>query len=131
MIYDLVNMSDAVTFVGDDDTLAGAAVLVLGRGRYGLNNENGDSVLPLMLFGGLDEWLKERSIADFDGYLAANRIGIAGFLDTARYCDVSERKRYGDAVKMDDDRRSSLNNIGAACKQIAEHLREREKEAVA
>ena len=34
-IYELINPSDPVTFVGKDDTVAAMAVLFLGRGMFG------------------------------------------------------------------------------------------------
>ena len=129
MIYDLSNPSDAVTFVGDDSTLAGVAALILGHGAYGLTDEQGATVLPVMLFGGVEKWLEEQRIGDLGDYLNANRTRMADFLDSVRYCDVSERKRYGDAVQFDDDRRTSMNNIGANCKKLAERLRQLEQES--
>lgn len=67
MILELNNPSDAITFVGEDPRVAGVAVLLLGHGWYGLTDAAGNQVVPMMIFGTHEAWLKEQGIEDFGG----------------------------------------------------------------
>jgi hypothetical protein len=143
MILELVNPSDAVTFIGDDIKVAGVATLLLGRGQYGLEDCDGKMVVPLMLFGTHEEWFKENDI-NLDHFISEHAKAIAAFLDTCVYGDVDDRRVYeymcrgmsDDEVaeyksKWDDRKRSSMNNIGAAAHSIAMQLRTKYCEPVA
>lgn len=142
MIYELINPSDAITFEGDDDTLAAVSALVIGNGKFGLRDQTDRTVLPVFILGGALEWLESQGI-NLDSYLTENRDRIAGFLDTCLYGSVGERHTFNDAVSrmsaddaaahkahLMDRRRSSMSNIGGACKLWADHLRKAAVEAV-
>lgn len=131
-IYELINMSDAVCFETADEEALCVAVLLLGSGRYGL--ECGDrKVLGLAMFGAAAEKAAERA-AEFLS-VPGNGARCAAALRTAIYCSPSERRALAAAfealppearqkalTKFNDERRSSLNDIGQACEHLASGL---------
>lgn len=107
MKYELINPSDAIYFEGDfEPAVMGAAIAFLGNGKYGLDDSNGNQVVPIWLFGGHEEWFRAHETT-LDDVLTKKRADVAAFLDTLTYAGE----------------RSSLNNIGARAKAIAEALR--------
>lgn len=50
MKYELINPSDAIVLEADDLRDAACAALIVGAGAYGLSDESGDIVMPIMLF---------------------------------------------------------------------------------
>lgn len=107
MIYELINPSDAIYFDGDFELpVMGAAVALLGEGKYGLKDDQDRLIVPMWLFGGSEEWFADLGTT-LDNELTNKKLEIATFLETLRY--KSER--------------SSMNNIGARAKAIAEALR--------
>lgn len=110
--YEIVNMSDPYLMTCGDRRIAEVAVVVLGEGNYGLRAAaTGETVLPPMPFGFGDKWM-EREFGTADGFgefLTNNGAAIADALDTVRL--KKGRKR------------SSLNDIGARAKRMAEAMR--------
>jgi hypothetical protein len=152
MIYEISNPSDCVTIESDDESAAAISVLLIGQGGCGLTREDGESALPIMLFGGeehLKALLAEHGIgegleyADLDEYIRANRLAMASALNSAIYCSMSDRKGIAAAVKavggdyqkamaaFNDEKRTSLNNIGEACFAYGEKLLRMEDEHAA
>lgn len=140
MILELINPSDAVTFVGDDPKIAGVAILILGNGAYGLTDESGEVFVPLMLFGGFKAWLEEQGITDLAAFLIEHGSALADFLETCAYGKIAERQAFDEAIKRmtpdkaeehrewwNDRNRSSMNNIGAGCRRLAKQLRAKAK----
>lgn len=136
--YKIVTPSDRVIVTSDDELVAAIAVLFLGEGRYGLRRVDDDeSVLPIFLFGGAEEWLKERGIDDIGTYLREHATQIAVVLESAFYGSASELRALDAALAgqpddaaakarrtYNDMRRSSMNNIGTACLAYAERFRQ-------
>ncbi len=118
MIYDIVNPSDDVTFFADDLEVAYMVCLLLGEGRYGLNDEDGNEVMPLLLFGTFEEWQKKNHFS-FDTIYANKLDKVITALRTMMCCRVRERQAVIAAVgddlealaRYNDEKRSSLNNI--------------------
>jgi hypothetical protein len=138
-ICELVNPSDAITFVVDDVKVAGVAILLLGEGAYGLTNGAGDTVVPLGLFGFWRTWIQEQQI-DLEKFVPENRLAMAEFLETVCYGSVAEREAFDVAMsRMIPDKaqehqawwngkkRSSLNDIGKGALLLAKALREKAK----
>lgn len=138
-VYELSNPSDAVHVEAEDTTVACVAVLLLGQGRYGLRDEHGETVLPLLFLGGLHQWLAARKITDLDTFLKANASAMADVLDTATLGSAKDFKFFKSAMaaiddpvkraafreEWDDKKRSSTNNICAAAHRLAQRFRER------
>lgn len=138
MIYEIINPSDPYTMVADDFKVAAAAVLLLGRGKLGLScEEDHKQHVPVMLFGGAEEWLKEHDLEDLGGFIEAHRAEVAEALESVLIGSESDRKTFdkviacisdpGDRQKArdtyHDQKRSSMNDIGGAAWEYAADLR--------
>lgn len=134
-VYEIINPSDPITFECDDDDVARVAALVLGRGAYGVQREDGERVLPVLRFGGFDEWYKAftaRVGCTLNGWIRGNRGRMAVALDTTAVCSLSNRKALLAATKGDpeavarwnEEKRSSMNNICKAARALAKNYRE-------
>lgn len=142
MIFNLVNPSDAITFIGEDVQIAQAAILLLGRGMYGLEDESLEYVLPVFILGDAKPWLEENGFSNLGQFIFDNAAAIADFLATCLYSSVGERRDYEEAVARmtpeaaaeyrqthQKDRRSSMSDIGSAAEHYVKTLRVRaEKE---
>lgn len=139
-ICDLVNPSDAITFVCTDAKVAGVSILILGRGAYALKDVRGNEIVPLGLFGTYQTWLDKEEI-DLDKFIPKNRIAMAEFLETVCYGTAAEREAVDVAcgrmtkekaeehrLWWNDRRRGSLNDIGKGAFDLAKALRENAKE---
>jgi hypothetical protein len=137
MILEIQNPSDAITIETDDIVAAGVAIMIVGDGWYGLEDEKGEQVVPITALGTAEPWLKQNGVSDIEAYIKANRLKMATILESALYGDVSDRALFNAAVEKmskenahafreewNDKKRSSLNNIGAACLHYAKAFRE-------
>jgi hypothetical protein len=137
VILEILNPSDAVTIEADDIVAAGIAVMIVGDGWYGLENEEGEQVVPITALGGSESWLKDNGIPDIKSYIKENRLKMAEILESVLYGHARDRALFNAAVEKmsnedarlyreqwDDKKRSSLNHIGAACLHYAKALRE-------
>lgn len=129
MIYEVINPSDMVTFLSDDDKIAYACTVLVGNGRYGCKNlETHESLPCLLLFVSAEEF--EQLAADYLGeafgsFIHNNREVIKGVLSSFSYCSAKDRRTYDDAIsaitdpaqlaafkaKHDDKNRTSMNQI--------------------
>jgi hypothetical protein len=136
MICEIINPSDPYTLETDDFLCAAVAIATLGDGRLGL--ECGDQATPVLF--GWKEWLNSY-IPDLEEYFNANRGRMADILDSVVIGRASERAEVDDARRKmsagdfeswcrnrHDARRSSLNDIGKAAKELAARLRRRADE---
>lgn len=112
--YEIINPSDKCYISSGNEKVAKFCCLLLGEGKYGLENaETGADVLPIYLFGISEQVIIEEfgeSLADF---LKHNKKDIIECLDTFEY--ASER--------------TSLNNIGARAKLFHDKLLKSEETA--
>lgn len=136
-LYEIVNPSDKVLVAAESDQVAAIAILVLGMGRFALVRcDNGERVLPLFLLGGAEEWLAAQHI-DLGTFVKEHAVDLAAVFDSAFYGDASEAEALEAALAAlaplereasrrayNDRKRSSMNNIGAACISWAERCRE-------
>lgn len=148
MLYAIINPSDAYTFIGANDLVAGLAVLILGEGQYGCARINPDDyneetqVLPIMIFGEPDNitaWVLEHSdYPSFEAAMENNLWQVASALDSVVIGDANDRALYQSArAKMSetdqatyaeewhDKKRSSLNDIHKSARAISTALNER------
>lgn len=137
MIYDISNPSDPYTLKADDFATATAAVLLLGRGHYGLTSEDGTLEVPLFLLGGSEAWLEEQGFT-IPGLIDGHELEIAQVLDSVLIGTFGARREVESALaKMSPEdgekwlaerherKRSSMNDIGAQAKAIAKTLRKK------
>ena len=136
--YEIINPSDAVTITAESEAHACAAVLLLSEGAFGLKSEDGESVLPMFMFGGdPDAWFQEKHKISLRDILRQTD-EIATVLESAATCSLSKRRMYDLAIAAitDDERRnlfiadwdnesrSSLNAIATKAHRLAARLRE-------
>jgi hypothetical protein len=143
MLFEIINPSDAYGIEGEELTCA-VAVLLLGEGQYGLEimdegERKGETTLPLLLFGGVEEWLAEVGIENLGTYYAEHALELAEALDTVEINPVAYQialRCLPDGADLNafraiwhDKHRGSLNDIGARAGQLATRLRKiKEKE---
>lgn len=104
--YEIINPSDKCFIYADDERLAKIACVVLGRGWYGLENENGETVINIMeslndALGMTDEEIKK--------LMDENIIELSKVFLSIEYAYE----------------RTSLNNIEELSKSIGKKLAER------
>jgi len=136
MILEIQNPSDAVTIETDDIVAAGVAIMIVGDGWYGLEDEEGKQVVPITALVGDGAWLKEKGITDIGGYIKANRLKMAEILESVLYGSAGDRGLFNAAIERmskkdaqlyrnewNGKKRSSMTNIGAMCLHYAEAFR--------
>jgi predicted aminopeptidase len=137
-LYEIANPSDAYTIEGELLPCA-IATLLVGEGAYGLKTVDGETAAPIFLFGGHEEWLKERGVDDMPTYLEnpEHRAEVAAALETVLIGDFADRKRMERVLACvtsddertkakaawHDERRSSMNDIGRRAALYAKRLR--------
>lgn len=140
-LWNIVNPSDPYTLRTDDFEAAAAAILMLGEGHVGLTELDVETPrrLPMFAYGAADNlepwWIETFGHAPtLDGL----EIRMADALDTVvigRHCDRLDfeaaiaaiddpGKRKTFAAAWHDRHRTSMNDIGMACRAYAEKLRE-------
>jgi hypothetical protein len=138
LVYEIVTISDPYTISAPEFSLAAAATLILGRGKLGLEDREGDTAMPLFIFDIPQEFLDAHFGGDLAEFVATNRIGIAESLDTVLIGTFALRRDYLAAMeaiddpekrkafqdKWHDNHRTSMNDIGAAAWGLAARLRE-------
>ena len=133
----IVNPSDLCHIDGSDILAACAAVVLLGRGRYALRDGDDNSVVPMFMFGGLDEWWAEHSQdRSFNEYMAEEPASVAKALRSVAYGSAKECEEQMSALNSitcpnerqqfidenADKRRTSLNEIVRRAREIAERI---------
>jgi hypothetical protein len=147
VIYEVVNPSDQCTIEAENELLACCAIVVLGEGAYGLYDEKGTAILPIFLLQDpqrLVDWLNERGVSPdkMGEFYAKNGDEMAAILESIAYGSIQDRKAIlsvcegGDKketaaalAKWNDEKRSSLNDISKAGRQLAKAFRKKAKEA--
>jgi hypothetical protein len=133
MIYEVINPSDCVTFEADELKLAQAACLMVGQGQYGLENEESEDVLPILVFGDPEPWLKDNGLHPISEFIDDYAAEIAEVLRTFMCCGISDRRAALKIIDMatdkqkaldvwNDEHRTSLNNICARAYALADSL---------
>lgn len=143
---EIVNPSDLCHIRGEDRLAAQMAILLISSGRYALTDQDGNRVLPILMFGPVP-WLIENGIVsseetakdDVEAWRSANWERLEKVLRTVTYgsraeCESQElalsliddsEKRKQFILANDDRRRTSLNQIVGMCHAFADELREK------
>ncbi len=142
MIFEIINPSDVYTLKADDFETACLAAVGLGLGKYGLRQIGGELEMPIFLFGGLEyleSWWQSQFKHSFKD--EAPGIAVADCLDTVLIGKAASRASYekgleliADPVKQaewrdhwHEERRSSMNDIGARAWLMAARIRQTHK----
>lgn len=129
----------------DDPPSACAACLLLGNGAYGLNDQDGKSHCPILIFGGdPNQSVKAIHGLTLDEILANRKPQIAAALESFLIGSIGERHLFAEAKDRmtpadaaeyarlrHDQLRSSMNNIGERAQELAARLREHLAETTA
>lgn len=144
-VYEIINPSDPYTFRADSDKVAVAVVLLTGEGQYsGKRMRDGEDIGGMIAFlgkAGSEKKLAE-DFGDFGVWLKAHRGEVIAALDSVLCMGASDRFLYETAFegladdearlafrdKVHDERRSSMNDIGAYAWQLAERFRKASEE---
>jgi len=137
-IYEIINPSDAYSLESDDFAVACVITCLLGEGKYGLMDAEGDTVMPILLFGTHEKWFPEQFGKTLKQLLDEISSGkLADCMDSVVIGDAKDRVMFYQAINLIDDpikkqewrnawhnkKRSSLNDIGGYAKVLAAHLR--------
>lgn len=132
--YELINPSDAICFETEDEEALRIAVMILGDGWYGLERDDGAKVLSVVAFSADSV---NAAAAECHEFLKVeqNKRRMAAALRTVLYChlkdrvaleaafaDLPEEQRRAAVARFNDQKRTSLNDIGARALSLAEHF---------
>lgn len=139
-IYTLINPSDPYTFEAPSDEIAALAVLLLGNGAYGADNEQGEQVVPVMLgqdYGRIDRWYQDRFGRCLEDGLEALGRQAGDCLGTFFLGSVADYRSLVAVLAGMEDRQvraflrvwhsqhqTSTNNIGQVAHRLGRQLQE-------
>lgn len=143
MLFYVINPSDAYTIESNRFDVAVAAILLVGRGYYGLDGADNDYDMPVLAFFSKETqntWLKENGVEDLRRFIDVNKFEIAECLDSIMIGGIEDRKAYDKGLELieteenrqkwkddwHDQRRTSMNNIGQSAWNYAKRLRDEE-----
>lgn len=109
MEREVINPHDKIFIEYSDKEAAQVAILLIGNGQYGIDGDDG---LPLLLFGGHEEWSEKTYGKSFDewlGIISMERVALAL-----------------DSMRIDGERSSLYDPVGNAHK-MAKRIRNRIK----
>ena len=110
MKYEIINPSDECYIESENETVACFCTLLLGKGKYGLNNDNDETILPVLL-GYVDEWA-ENHIGDVETFMDEHIDEIIQCLRSVEYARE----------------RTSMNNIQGLAFAYADSIEKHKKE---
>lgn len=125
--YEIINPSDLVTILADDINIARVATLIIGQGKYGLQDESGETVLEIYFFGCNEKCQKdltEMGLWPLQPYIDANKKALVTCLRTAMVGrgGLKARELIADLTAWNELKRTSLSNICGIALKEAEHL---------
>jgi hypothetical protein len=143
MLFDVINPSDSYSIKTDDKEAACVACLLMGSGQYGLQEIAGPFEMPILMFGGGDEFFKAtfgRTMQESADLYRGEKVAI--LVETLRSVIIgspSERQTYEAALQFitdpeklkkykdeyHDRKRSSMNDIGGRANKLADHFEKR------
>lgn len=136
--YEIINPSDCVTFVCENETIACNVLTLLGSGQYGGDClEDSTKDIPIFMLGGFDAWWKQRhGDKEVGVVLKENLEPTCVALESCMCLGFNERKEVETAVAgmtpeertmyikdANDKKRSSMNDICGRAFEIAKKIR--------
>lgn len=150
MIYELINPSDPISFHASDDDVARAVGMVLGRGKAGVDDLRGETVLPILFLSppeGVNAYMEDPQWwgGMTLGELMWNRGDeVAAALDTLAIVRAEHRAAFDAKVEaLDpglraeyleahaDEERTSMNDYRAYARSTAAAIRARDSKRAA
>lgn len=138
MLYELINMSDTVTFHAENDKVAYLVSIIVGDGQYGCENtENGSKLPTIMMFRSDPEYdINQYLGCDIESFRDQNVESIKSALKSFAYCPCGEHRSLFDRAvkempkdelqvflkKHENERRTSMNRIVQCAWNMAEKL---------
>lgn len=130
MIYEIINPSDKYTLASDDPAVAAVCCMMLGGGKYALEDEKGKNACPMFIFGGdPHKWLNDTHGTTIDKVMEERKDAVIVCFRSVMIGDAANRILWekSDAetkAKYHDQKRTSMNDIGKRANQYADHLAE-------
>lgn len=139
-LYEIINPSDAYTMVAEDRAVACAAVVFLGEGHYGLSAKDDEKDgCPILAWGGanaLDEFFAKELGTTLADVMRDRRPAMAAALRSVAIGTFTDRESFDRGLALIDDpakkeewrawwhdeRRSSMNDIGARAWALADAM---------
>ncbi len=129
-IYELINMSDTITFYALDEDYARAVTLLLGEGKCGCRTKDGRSLeycftafhgeAPQEIYDKIERMLKEK---DTNLIEALNSVAVCNFAEREIFDEYTENAtNEAKWLKWDDAHRTSLNNFGKYARKLAKNI---------
>ena len=125
--YELINPSDEITFLAENDKIAYVCAIVISNGKFGCKNIDTDESLNTFLFMDSDP---EKTIVafleqDFHEFIKENESKISKAFSTFAYVSAGKRLRYDEKLSSfatteeadlyktsyEEENRSSMNKI--------------------
>lgn len=142
MIYEIINPSDSYTCIAEEPKIAMAAIILLGNGKMGLEDESGKSYETIFMF--MNEEQTEAKLKELfgekclGGFIKDNRPAIADCLDSVMSFGIKSRRLFDEAMKristeksrkefresLHDKNRTSLNDFGSYAWRLAKDFRD-------
>lgn len=130
-IYELINMSDRITFYAENDDYARAVTLLLGEGKCGCRKQDGTSLeycmtafhgeAPQEIYDQLRDMLKNN---DEKLIYALSSIAVCDFSEREIYDDYTENMTNQEKmIKWDDKHRTSINQFFRYSQKLAHNLK--------
>ncbi|MFZ4807519.1 MAG: hypothetical protein ACOYLQ_09700 [Hyphomicrobiaceae bacterium] len=154
IVYEIINPSDAATFLAPDRTIALAVLALLGEGWYGVTplERDGQRILeeeaklifvpPFIGKGAYESWWRSAGYTEepIEVALKTRAAELVAALRSCSYGDLEDRKTYDSACnaitdpeklktfksEWEDRRRSSMNRIVQRAWAWADRIEERE-----
>ena len=131
-LYELINMSDKITFYSENDEYARAVTLLLGEGKCGCRKQDGTSLehcmtafkgnAPREIYEQIEEMLKKK---DEKLIFALKSVAVCDFGEREIFDEYTENGANEEKYKKwDDTHRTSINNYGKYARTIAKAILE-------
>jgi hypothetical protein len=141
VLYRIINPSDPYTVEASALDVAAMSAVLLGKGYYSFESLDGGENVPLMAFGGAEEWCQkafQESVMEMCNRVMDTKLSeVADCLDSVLYGDIEDRAAFMEETRdinrstlefhraTEQERKcSSMNDIGGRAYIMANKLRQ-------
>jgi hypothetical protein len=124
-IYELVNPSDAWTFLAPSDKVAFLVALAVGRGQTSAKRDGWEGGMYVFGLGDPDKDFKKEFGEELEGAVGRHKADLIKSLRTFMiHREKAKKVPTGKALaKWNDKHRSSLNDFSGEALKLADHLK--------